>query len=95
MPKERRHYTEEFKREAVELWVKSGKSACDMENELGITNNLLYRWKRALTKKDKAIADGSADQVAELKRLRRELELVKEERDILKKAVGIFSQPNE
>ena len=95
MPKERRHYTEEFKREAVELWVKSGKSACDMENELGITNNLLYRWKRVLAKKDRAKADGSADQAAELQRLRRELELVKQERDILKKAVGIFSQPNE
>ena len=95
MSKERRHYTEEFKREAVELWLKSGKSACDMENELGITNNLLYRWKRALAKKDKAKADGSADQAAELRRLRRELELVKQERDILKKAVGIFSQPNE
>ena len=51
MTKERRHYTEEFKREAVELWLKSGKSACDMENELGITNNLLYRWKRALGQK--------------------------------------------
>ena len=94
MSKKRKTYTEEFKREALQLWNTSGKSAAKIEEDLGITKGLLYHWKKELKKQAQADADGSAAESAEIKRLKRELELVKQERDILKKAVGIFSQPN-
>jgi transposase len=95
MSKQRKQYTVEFKREAVQLWESSGKAAAEIEKDLGITPGLLYRWKSRLAKQAAAEADGSAAESAELRRLKRELALVKQERDILKKAVGIFSRPNE
>ena len=95
MSKKRRQYTPEFKEEAVQLWQSSDKAAAEIENDLGISHGLLYRWKRELHIQAAAEADGSAAESAELRRLKRELVLVKQERDILKKAVGIFSQPNE
>ena len=94
MSKNRKQYTLEFKREAVQLWATSGKAAAEIEKDLGITPGLLYRWKSRLQKKAQAEVDGSAAEAAELRRLKKELELVKQERDILKKAVGIFSRPN-
>ena len=84
MSKQRKQYTLEFKREAVQLWENSGKAASEIEKDLGITPGLLYRWKSRLQKMAQAEADGSAAESAELKRLRKELELVKQERDILK-----------
>lgn len=95
MSKKRKKYTLEFKREAVQLWENSGKAAAEIEKDLGISTGLIYRWKRQLNQKAAAEADGSAAESAEMRRLRRELELVKQERDILKKAVGIFSRPKE
>lgn len=91
MTKQRRQYPAEFKQEALTLWAASSKSATEIEQDLGITNGLLYQWKKAAKKKATAEADGSAAEAAELRRLRKELALVKQERDILKKAVGIFS----
>lgn len=95
MSKTRKQYAPEFKREAVQLWQSSGKAAAEIEKDLGISHGLLYRWKRQLQDQAEAEADGSAAESAELHRLKRELELVKQERDILKKAVGIFSRSNE
>lgn len=94
MTKQRKRYTEEFKREALQLWQASEKSAAEIEHDLGITNGMLYHWKKELKQKAQAAADGSAAETAELRRLKKELELVKQERDILKKAVGIFSRTN-
>lgn len=91
----RKRYTQEFKRESVQLWQASNKSAAEIEGDLGISNGILYRWKSELRKHERAEADGSAAEVAEIRRLKRELALVKQERDILKKAVRIFSRPNE
>jgi len=42
----RRVYTEEFKREAVNLWITSGKNPNEVENDLGIHDNILRRWRR-------------------------------------------------
>jgi transposase len=95
MSKQRKQYTQEFKREAVQLWQTSGKSAPEIEKDLGIATGLLYRWKSRLKKQAEAEADGSATESAELRRLKQELALVKQERDILKKAVGIFSRQSE
>ena len=95
MSKPRKRYTLEFKQEAVALWQASEKSAAEIEKDLGITTGMLYHWKKELKKKAEAAADGSAAEADEIKRLKKELALVKQERDILKKAVSIFSQPNE
>lgn len=95
MTKTRKRYTREFKQEAVALWQASEKSAAEIEQDLGITTGMLYQWQKESKKKAAAEADGSAAEAAEIKRLKKELALVKQERDILKKAVSIFSKPNE
>jgi transposase len=95
MSKLRKRYTPEFKQEAIALWQTSEKSAAEIEKDLGITPGMLYQWKKELKRKVAAEADGSVAEVAELKRLKKELALVTQERDILKKAVSIFSRPNE
>ena len=95
MSKPRRRHTNEFKQEAIALWQSSEKSAAEIEKDLGLPNGILYQWQKAFKKKAEAEADGSAAEMAELKRLRQELALVKQERDILKKAISIFSRTNE
>ena len=48
MKQQRRTYTREFRREALQLWQSSGKSAGQIQEDLGITHGLLYKWKRDL-----------------------------------------------
>ena len=97
MKKNRRKYNREFKLEAIRLWQATGKSAREIEDDLGITGGRLYRWKRQLEAQGDDSFPGqgripAADE--ELRHLQRELGIVKQERDILKKAVAIFSQPS-
>jgi len=97
MNRTRRTYTEEFKLEALELLESSNKSAAQIERDLGITKGLLVKWRdRYQVKKQNGEtrlepSDLEAAQ-AEVRRLRRELAVAEQERDILKKAVSIFSQ---
>ena len=93
--KKRKHHTLEFKQEALKLWEDSGKSAAEIERELGLAGGLLYHWKSKLKKNAEAEADGSAAEAAEIRRLKKELKRVTMERDILKKAIGIFSETND
>jgi transposase len=92
-----RKYTEEFKLEALELLRTSGQSAAQIERDLGITKGLLLKWRdRYQVKQEKGEArlvpsDLEAAQ-AENRRLRRQLAITEQERDILKKAVSIFSK---
>jgi transposase len=89
--KRRRKYDPTFKREAVGLWQKSGKSAEEIAAELGIRERQLYDWKAAIG----IPAEPQADLQAENARLRRENELLRQQRDILKKTLGIISEsPN-
>ena len=90
----RRSYDQEFKLEAVRLILEAGRPLAQVSRELGVSENQLRRWKQ------KFIADGSdafpgkghlKAEDEELRRLRKELADVKEERDILKKAIGIFT----
>ena len=95
MRKPRRSYTREFKEEALRLWETSGKSAQQIEADLGITHGLLSKWKQVARQAGTAAFPGhgkvSSDE-AEVRQLRRELAAMREERDILKKAVAIFSR---
>ncbi len=95
MGKNRRQYTKEFKTEAVRLIVEEGRRISELARELGIAENLLSRWK-------KKSAEGKIDPFPgkgrlspeddELRQLRRENKRLRMERDILKKAVAIFSE---
>jgi transposase len=97
MSKERKQYSREFKQESVRLLETSGKSASELERELGIGKGNLWRWKRkfAADGKDAFPGHGRLKREQEqLRQLERELEIVRQERDILKKAVAIFSHPS-
>ena len=96
--KQYRTYTQEFKLEALQLLKSSGKSAGQIERELGITPGMLLKWRsryRVLSKGEQAASLEPSDleaAKAEIRRLQRELAAVEEEREILKKAVNIFSR---
>jgi transposase len=91
----RKSFSPEFKREAVRLLETSQKSSADLGRELGVRRNQLYKWKEQLSQRGAGAfpgsgrGSGSNDEVA---RLRKELEQVKEERDILKKAAAYFAK---
>lgn len=85
----RRTFTKEFKHEAVQMLL-DGHTATSVSKNLGIDNtNLLYRWKAELVAEGGPVAE-TLD--AEVRGLREELHRTKRERDILKKALTIFSQ---
>lgn len=98
----RRRVTDEFKREAVALWEASGRMQTEVASELGIMPTMLRRWQRKLeeggvpaspaAKPPISSMASPADQASEVSRLRRELDRARMERDILKKAVGIFAE---
>lgn len=91
----RRSFSAEFKREAVRLLDSSSKPVADLARELGVPRNRLYKWKEQLTKRgDKAFpgTGRGSERSDEVSRLRQELEKVKEERDILKKAAAYFAK---
>jgi transposase len=98
MSKKYRTYTGEFKLEALELLKSSGKSAAQIERELGITQGMLLKWRdRYQVKKggngEAKLEPSDLEAVqAEVRRLRRALAIAEQERDILKKAVSIFSK---
>jgi len=97
MSERRRSYSAEFKMEALRLLETSGKTATQIERELGIGDGCLSHWRKQLESNSSQAFPGHgrvpADQ-EEVVRLRRELEIVRQERDILKKAVAIFSHPS-
>ena len=94
MIEKRRKFTAEFKREAVRLTQETDKSVAEIARELGINPNTLYRWRQEQGEYAEQAFPGNGrlrPEEEELRRLRRELEIVKQERDILKKAISIFS----
>jgi transposase len=95
MAKVQKVYTREFKEEAVRLAQTSGKSITQVARELGISDTSIHQWRKELTEHGKEAFPGSGHQTPleeENRRLKRELERVQEERDILKKVVSIFSR---
>ena len=96
MVKPRKKYDKEFKLMAVEL-IESHKTVYDVSNELGVSKALLYQWRRRFLKKGHHSFSGNgkkslSPEEAEVERLKKELREVEIERDILKKAVSIFSK---
>jgi transposase-like protein len=96
----RRKYDKTFKLQAVENWISSGKSAEVIGQELGIAANRLYAWRSDFG--PPAAGGGAAggpksgslaDLQCRLDAAQRELAHVREQRDILKKTLGILSEP--
>jgi len=90
-----RKYDREFKLEAVRLAQEEGNTATEVEKRLGIGKGMISRWKRQLTQQGEAAFPGKGHvlpQEEELRQVKRELGRVSRERDILKKALAIFSE---
>jgi len=93
MPKPRRTFTAEFKRQAVQLVTEQGYSVAEAARSLGIRETLLRNWKNALQAKGDDAFPGQGKLPAveeELRRLRTENKRLLAERDILKKAAAFF-----
>ena len=96
--KKRKKYTAEFKRETVRLYETSGKTQAQIERDLGLWRGCVGRWKKELERKGEQAFPGQGRLTGEAERIReleRENEILRQERDILKKAMAIFSQPSE
>mgnify|MGYP000162137951 CR=1 FL=1 len=96
MAKERRKYDREFKIEAVRLYENSsGKRLSDLESELGSGSGCISHWRRELKIEQETAFPGNGninEKDKEYVQLKRENEILRQERDILKKALGIFSK---
>ena len=94
MPRNR-EYSKEFKLEAVRLVLEQGLTPKQVADDLGINRSNVNRWKLEYLRDAEQAFPGHGrmtESDEELRQLRRELARVKQERDILKKAVAIFSQ---
>ena len=86
-------YSDEFKREVLGMVAEGNRSVAQLERDLGITAGLVYKWQqRYRVQADSLQPSEERAEQAELRRLRRELEVVRQERDILKKAIQVFSR---
>lgn len=97
MSKQKRHYSAEFKQQALKLVETTDKTVSAIERELGITQGLLAKWKQRHKQRSEQFGrtDPTEQQAVEkeLAHLRRENARLLQEREILKKAVAIFSNP--
>ena|SRR5690348_12700929 len=95
MQKARPTYTKEFKLEAVHLWQTSGKSQSQIARDLGVPDSTLSHWCLRFAEHGKDAFPGSghlSSQEEEIRQLKRENEILRQERDVLKKVIGIFSR---
>jgi transposase len=99
----RRSFTDEYKRQAVDLVASSGRSIGSVAKELGVRDSVLRYWVEqrgagcettaASQRPTTQAALPSPDQAAEISRLQQEIDRLRMERDILKKSIAIFAGP--
>jgi transposase len=94
MPQPQGRFTQEFQDEAVRLVETSGRSRREIAQDLGIGRSTLRHWidRRRERQIEHPPEDRQEDMAAELKRLRRENEILRQEREILKKATAFFAK---
>jgi len=91
-----RNYDKDFKLNAIKLYKESGRSMTSIADELGIPSTTFHQWTKAYSQEGDSSFPGKGrtkSSEEELINLRKELHHVRQERDILKKAVAIFSVP--
>ncbi len=89
----KRKYDKQFKLDAIKIYEESGKTLREIEKELGIGAGCIAHWKKEFSDgKEKAFPGKGNPRDLEMLKLKKENEILKQERDILKKALGIFSQ---
>lgn len=81
------NFSDEFKRDAVRQITERGYPVTEVSARLGVSTHSLYAWKRKFSQ-----PSDTGDQAAEIRRLKKELARVTEERDILKKATAYFAK---
>lgn len=94
MPEPKKLFTQEFRDEAVRLAETSGRSRREVASDLGIGLSTLRNWinRRRERQMQDPSDDRQEDMAAELKRLRRENEVLRQEREILKRATAFFAK---
>src|ERR1700752_1037079 len=95
MTKKQQKYSREFKLETIELARTSGKKDSQVERELGLSRGCLYNWRKELERDGAQAFQGKGRLKADdeyVRGLERELTIVQQERDILKKALAIFTR---
>jgi transposase len=90
----KKRFDRDFKISAVKMVTQEGHKASEVARSLGIHPNQLYNWKKKFSQDGDKAFPGKGH-LTEISALRRQLREVEMERDILKKAVGIFSKPTE
>ena len=85
----RKHYSEEFKKEAIRRVIEGRSSSSKVSKELGLSQPTLSKWVRKYKEKGSAVFNQEG---AEMKKLQAENRRLKAERDILKKAVTFFAK---
>jgi transposase len=98
MTKPQPSYTKEFKQEAVKLVETSNKTKSEIARDLGISDSALSKWCKEFGNHGEQAFPGKGHQKPleeEVRRLQKENEVLRQERDILKKAVRIFAQPQQ
>jgi transposase len=95
LSQKRRRYTPQFKKEAVELILNQDYTLAQAASSLGISRNVLGRWRTEYREQGKQAFPGAGHQspeAEELKRLREEVRKLKLEKEILKKAAAFFAR---
>ena len=98
MSEKRKTYDKEFKLSAVKMILEGGMSVSRVSKDLGVNENSLHNWKRAYLEDQQNAFPGKGrlkPEEEEIRKLKRELHIVKMERDILKKAIAFFAKEKE
>ena len=91
MGKKPRRFEEAFKREAVRFLEETGRPLREVAEELKLSEGVLFRWRKQFGTGTQEVL--SPSEAAELRRLRREVEILRQERNFLKKATAYFANP--